>query len=400
MPRTPLITRVVLATAGVTMVGLCTSSAYGDTVQLETVQLETVQLHAQPYGHSDEHARGHEDWHAPRCEEVDGDGALSFTTDAGKTITPTTGRPTPVSYTHVAALTTPNALVGTTKHLVELSTDAGCSWHPIAKVDDNLSQYDVTAGASGSAYVYGIHRQTVYVFDDGQVGEVNGPVEGDGVAGFAADGDVAGLVRAVDEDGQVYESNNGGATWTTIGHPPTAMRWWAYQAAIDPHNLDHIVLGAGDLSFVTFDGGQTWQVMRGLSEGKRTNVFSVAISPADSSVVWAEGYDLSQSHNGARHIWRSTDGGRTFTSILDGTDATLYNGTRMHPSPVDPNVVYFTYGTWFGGFGTNLYRLDISPDVSHKAALTYTHNGYDGISSIEFSPADPRVMYLGLEEER
>lgn len=129
-------------------------------------------------------------------------------------------------------------------------------------------------------------------------------------------------------------------------------------------------------------------------------MFSVEISPADSSTVWAEGYDQDRSGNAARRIYRSADGGKAFTGLLDGEDVMLVNGTDLYPSPTDPNVLYFQYGTWYGGFGTNLYRYTTALNVSSHERLRFSHNDYDGIDSIVFNPADPRVLYLGLSEVR
>ena len=114
--------------------------------------------------------------------------------------------------------------------------------------------------------------------------------------------------------------------------------------------------------------------------------------------MWAEGYDQARSGLAARRIYRSTDGGRTFVGLLDGTDASLINGTDLFPDPVDRDVLHFAYGTWFGGYGTDLYRLDVSPGHMASHLLTWQHDDYDGIDSIAFDPIDPRVMYLGLRE--
>ncbi len=58
-------------------------------------------------------------------------------------------------------------------------------------------------------------------------------------------------------------------------------------------------------------------------------------------------------------------------------------------------MLYFEYGTYFQGYGTDLFRLDTTTGRIGK-----THNDHDGITSIAFNPARPQVMYLGLEEVR
>ncbi|TDW91434.1 hypothetical protein [Kribbella sp. VKM Ac-2566] len=46
-------------------------------------------------------------------------------------------------------------------------------------------------------------------------------------------------------------------------------------------------------------------------------------------------------------------------------------------------------------FGADLYRF-----VPSTGALTKNHNTFDGIPSLAFNPANPKILYLGLAEER
>lgn len=332
-------------------------------------------------------------WHRPLCGVVQGDGSVTITRTDGVFLAPTSTALTPVAYTKLAALSTPNTLVAISKRSIQRSTDAGCSWQQIGSTEQDLAAYDVAAGPDGTAYAYGINDQPIYRVQGDTVTTVAGPVLYDGVVGLTVDPADARVLRVVSKAGQVYDSSDGGATWAPVGLPVGADQF-LYKAAIDPADLDHVVVGTmSNGSFVTFDGGRSWAQSTGV--GARHNGFAVAISAADPGTVWLEGYDLSQNDNGARHIWRSTDGGRSFAPMLDGNQAVLINGTPMWPSPVDPDVLYFAYGTWFGGYGTDLYRYEAS-----TGRLTSQHNTHDDIASVAFNPVDPRVMYLGLVEER
>jgi hypothetical protein len=159
---------------------------------------------------------------------------------------------------------------------------------------------------------------------------------------------------------------------------------------VDPRNPDHIVIGVmSDGVYVTYDGGRSWIRSQPVEQ---VNAFSLAISPADPSKVWMEGYDRDRS---TRFIWESTDGGRKFREVLDQSRADLINGNHMWASPTDPDLLYFSYGTSFANFGADLYRF-----VPSTGALTKTHNPNDGIPSLAFNPVDSRILYLGLAEER
>ncbi|MFD2768149.1 WD40/YVTN/BNR-like repeat-containing protein [Micromonospora eburnea] len=334
-------------------------------------------------------------WHRPQCGTVRGDGSVTFTRNNGTVLVPTTTAPTPVAYPKVVALTTPNTLVAISKKTIQRSTDAGCSWQLIVDTAPDLATYDLAAGPGGIAYAYGVNDQPIFWVQGDQVGKALGPVPGDGVTGLSVDPADARVLRAVSKAGQIYDSGDGGATWSAVG-VPAGPDEFVYKAAIDPTDRAHVVVGTmSHGSYVTFDGGQSWTRSSGVGDTARVNAFSVAISPADPRTVWLEGYDESRNDNSARRIWRSTDGGRSFVSMLDGSGPTLFNGTPLWPSPVDPNVLYFEYGTSFAGYGTDLYRYDAS-----KGKLTAQHNSHHGITSVAFNPIDPQVMYLGVVEER
>ncbi|WP_336204155.1 WD40/YVTN/BNR-like repeat-containing protein [Nonomuraea sp. LPB2021202275-12-8] len=206
-----------------------------------------------------------------------------------------------------------------------------------------------------------------------------------------------------DGAGQLYDSRDGGRTWRPVGVPawPQSETLMIYTAVFDPYDLDHVVLGGSDTGArVTFDGGRTWAAATGLSaSGGRTNVFSAVISPAAPNVVYAMGLDLAELEagvpSGGWHLYRSHDGGRRFTPVVDqGGDITLPNGPLLAAHPTDPGVLYFVWGTGWSGIGTNIYTYD-----SRRDRVTTRHNSYDRVTAIAFNPSAPRVMYVGVAEE-
>ncbi len=325
-------------------------------------------------------------WNRPHCDTVYGDGSVTITESDGATLAPTTGKLRAVTYAKVAALQEPNTLISIGQQTIQRSSDAGCSWQLLDKTPDDLSTYDVQPGPSDSAYVYSVNDQPIHRVHGSQITTVLGPVAGGGLAALHAQ---PARLRVVAGDGQLYDSSNDGETWQRVGVPP-ARDLFLYDAVVDPRNPDHVVAGVmSDGVYVTFDGGRTWTRSRPV---ERVNAFSLAMSPADPSKVWMEGYDRDRS---TRFIWESTDGGLKFREVLDQSRADLINGNKMWASPVDPDLLYFSYGTSFANFGADLYRF-----VPSTGALTKQHNKNDGIPSLAFNPANPTILYLGLAEER
>jgi hypothetical protein len=325
-------------------------------------------------------------WNRPHCDTVYGDGSVTITETDGETLAPTTGKLRAVTYAKVAALQEPNTLISIGQRSIQRSSDAGCSWQLLDKAPDDLSTYDVQPGPADSAYIYSVNDQPIHRVHGAQVTTMLGPVEWNGLAALDAQ---AGRLRAVSTDGQIYDSTDDGVSWQRVG-VPAARDLFLYDAVVDPRNPDHIVIGVmSDGVYVTYDGGRTWTRSRAV---ERVNAFSLAISPADPSKVWLEGYDRDRS---TRFIWQSDDGGQKFREVLDQSRADLINGNRMWASPVDPDLLYFSYGTSFANFGADLYRF-----VPSTGALTKHHNANDGIPSLTFNPSNPKILYLGLAEER
>jgi len=325
-------------------------------------------------------------WNTPQCDTVYGDGSVTITYSDGADLAPTKGQLRPVTYAKVATLEAPNTLIAIGRQSIQRSSDAGCSWQQLDKSPDDLATYDVAPGPGDTAYIYSVNDQPIHRVKGNQVSTVAGPVAGGGLSAFVA---LRDRLRVVAGDGQIYDSTDDGVTWARTGILP-AKDLFVYNAVIDPRDPDHLVLGVmSDGTYATFDGGRTWHRSAGVT---RVNAFSLAISPANPQVVWMEGYERDEA---TRYIWQSDDGGLKFRSVLDQSRATLYNGNQMWASPVDPDLLYFSYGTSFANYGADLYRFRPS-----TGELSKQHNHFDGIPSLAFSPADPTVLYLGLAEER
>ncbi|MFF8378353.1 dispase autolysis-inducing protein [Streptomyces sp. NPDC015661] len=335
-------------------------------------------------------------WTAPTCNRVVGDGAVTFTTDGGASLAGTTGTLKPVSYTHgLVALGAADTLLATRNSELQRSTDAGCSWNHVATLGADTTK--LTAGSGSRAFVWEPNGGYLARVDGATVTPLTAPVAA--VMGLGTDPADPNHVRLAGADGRLYDSRNAGATWTVTGTPAFPEGTGVYSVSFDPADPDHAVAGAMVRGgAVTTDGGATWTASTGLTSGTNANLFSTAFSPADPSVVHGVGVDLAEavpgSGNEGRHLYRSTDGGRTFVKIVDDTaEHKLTNSTLLAPSPTDPNVLHFEYGTYFMGYGTDLFRYDAA-----TGAVTKTHNAFDGVSAIAFNPVRPSVMYLGVEE--
>lgn len=378
MRRIPLILFLVL--------GACTGTDPTDTVEKDAEADGEV---------DDTEGTGLGAWKVPGCDAVAGTGAVTWSKDAGATLVATAEPLTTTAYTTglVAFPDIPGRLLAVSHDAVLRSDDAGCTW---AEVDTLPILSRLVRGTRDTAWAWAPNTGGLARVDaDGTVTPLTAPTTA--VLGFGAAAD--GTLALGGGDGAVWTSSDGGDTWEVTGQAPvpsgSAM---GYVVAFDPADLDHALFGlASQGAYATFDGGATWAPATGLG-ADGANVFTATISPVDPDVVWAQGIDYGANGDPVsqgRRIWRSEDGGRTFAPVVEQSDTvTLVNGPLLVADAADADVAWFVYGTWYADYGTDLFRYD------HTDGLTQTHNPYDTIGAITFSPVDPKVLYLGLTEER
>jgi hypothetical protein len=345
---------------------------------------------------------GGDDAGRPACARVEGTAAVTFTTDEGASLTPTAGVLTGVKYTRGLAALSGSTLLAAHAGTLLRSADAGCSWTQVGTLPN---VYVALVAASPTlAYGYpdgpaGLYRVGV----DGAVQTLTSPVPG--VRGLAVREGRPDNLRVAGETGQIFESEDGGATWHGVGVRVPAST--VYNVAFDPANWDHAVAGAPNSgAWTTEDGGRSWtraQIASSTPQ-RNQNVFRLAISPVDPSIVWAAGLDITEEDRvsrSGRHTYLSRDRGRTFAPVLSESDGTpgepvtIINGFVMEPHPRDPQVLYIVFSASTGNYGTDIIRLDAGTGTH-----SVRHNPYHDVSEITFAPGRPGVMYLGLGVEQ
>lgn len=338
-------------------------------------------------------------WTLPACRQVTGAPSITASPDEGRHLAPTQGSMAPISYTFgLVALEEPGVWLATVGAKVIRSADSGCTWGPWLDLtrETNGAQLTLTRAPGDRVYAWADNGSRLSAIQGQASTTVILP--GASIVGLAVDPANPDHLRYGDSLGTVWDSTDGGRRWTSRG---SLRAIGVYRMAFEPGNLDHVVAGTlSNGASVSTDGGLTWQRSTGLSSTSGpVNVFNLAFSPRDGRVVWAMGLDIAESDGGApsqgRHIYLSIDGGQSWRPVVDQDNrVTLTNGPLLKPHPEDPAVLYFVFGTYFQGYGTDLYRYDARQD-----AVTLTHNSYDEIGAIAFHPADPRLMVFGLVNE-
>jgi photosystem II stability/assembly factor-like uncharacterized protein len=156
-------------------------------------------------------------------------------------------------------------------------------------------------------------------------------------------------------DGGVWKSDDYGRTWDPIFDSQTSQSIGAIAVAPSNANVVYVASGEGlhrpDLSvgngiYKSTDAGKTWQHL-GLRDGEQFP--ALAVDPRDPNKVFAAVLGHPYGPNEERGIYRSTDGGVTWTKVLY-KDANT-GGSDVAIDPTNPDVVYAsmweaTLGPW------------------------------------------------------
>ena len=211
------------------------------------------------------------------------------------------------------------------------------------------------------------------------------------------------LIGAV--NGGVWQTDDYGRTWVPIFDAEPTQSIGAI--AVAPSDPKVIYVGSGeglrrpDLSvgngiYRSADGGKTWAHL-GLDDAQQ--IPDLAVDPKDPNRLFAAVLGHPYGPSAGRGIYRSVDGGRTWTAVLQRDENTGGFGVKIDPN--DANVVYATLwntrsGPWednnvYSGTAGGLYKS--TDGGEHWRPL---RNGLpENLSQIEIAvaPSKPGRLY-------
>jgi photosystem II stability/assembly factor-like uncharacterized protein len=144
--------------------------------------------------------------------------------------------------------------------------------------------------------------------------------------------------------------------------------------------------------FKTLDGGQSWAAVTDKYFGG--TIGGIAVSPSSPDVVYVGGgeYALRGNVSHGEGVWKSTDAGKTWTSL--GLKLTRQI-SRVLVHPTNPDVVYIAAqgNVWAPTPERGIYR---SRDGGRNWSKVLFRNDSTGASDLAFDPSNPNVLYASF----
>ncbi len=208
--------------------------------------------------------------------------------------------------------------------------------------------------------------------------------------------------------GHIWKTTNNGITFE-----PVFDNYGAYSIgclAMDPNNSNVVwagtgennhqrALGYGDGVYKTIDGGKSWTNM-GLKQSRQIGM--ILIDPRNSNVVYVAAEGSVWGPGGDRGLYKTTDGGQTWTKVLNVSENTGINNVICDPR--NPDVLYATseqrrrhvFTKIGGGPESAVYKSE-DAGKSWKKLTSGLPTEDKGGMGIAISPQNPDVLYLIIE---
>ena len=200
----------------------------------------------------------------------------------------------------------------------------------------------------------------------------------------------------------VYKSTDGGKTWTNMGLKDTHH---IGRIVIHPSNPNIVyVAAAGHLwgpneergVFKTIDGGKTWT--KALSINADTGVNDIAMDAMNPDTLYAGAYQRRRSAFGfngggpGSALYRTTDGGATWKKLTDGLPKTETGRIAVDVYRRNSNIVYALIESAESG----LYRSDDKGETWKKMSNYNPRPMY--FSQVRIDPNnDQRIWVAGVQ---
>ncbi len=209
--------------------------------------------------------------------------------------------------------------------------------------------------------------------------------------------------------GGVWKTTDGGATWLPLTDQTPISSVGAI--AVAPSNHDVIYVGSGEAAprgdmtygdgvYKSVDGGKTWSNI-GLKDSRQ--IGALIVDPQDANIVLVAAFGHAFGPNKERGVFRTTDGGKSWTRVLYRDEQT--GAIDVSFDPHDSKIVYAAlwqarrqpWNFSSGGPGSGLYRSTDGGVSWRQLSGNGLPAGILGRIHVSVSGADATRVYAMIE---
>lgn len=195
----------------------------------------------------------------------------------------------------------------------------------------------------------------------------------------------------------ILKTIDGGTTWQKI------MDWeyndlkGVQDLALNPLNPNTIFAATTDALFRSEDAGETWTAVNNVIMAT-----DVLINPADTNIIFVAHGNLDVNVTGYTGIYRSTNGGDSFTELTNGLPANFTGKTLLDISPSDTDILYASIQNFSANGNTTPHGIFKTEDGGDTWAQVNNQNValWQGWYShdIAVKPDDPNtIIHTGVD---
>ena len=218
-------------------------------------------------------------------------------------------------------------------------------------------------------------------------------------------------IYAATGSGGLWKSVNNGQTWESIfdNQPVISIG----DVAVSASNPNVVYVGTGEANssrstywgdgvYKSTDGGKTWTNV-GLKDTQ--HIGRMVIHPKNPDIVYVAALGHLYSDNDERGVFKTVDGGKTWTKSLDvKADGKVIGASDIVMDPKKPEILYAaTYDKerkpWtfnLGGPGSAIYKT-VDAGKTWTKLTTGLPGGMLGRIGIDISLKNPLVLYANIE---